>query len=180
MTENYGTDFVRRNRLMTKCRYLENDVCQIVKHRTGVDFKPAKAACDDCAKQIPPQRWNKVTLGLSWAALRKTDEAKYKQKLEEWMPLFKEMSRHAKAATPKPGIVATGKRYVTAVARWMAAGSPVREDSEVDRIFAICLGCEHYNGKSCQVCSCRVNKSQTALLNKIRMATEKCPKEKWT
>ena len=67
-------------------------------------------------------------------------------------------------------------RYLSAVARWTAAGFPTRSDEEVERIYALCAECpwKHEDGY-CRRCGCWLNKSQHAMANKIRMATEHCP-----
>lgn len=69
--------------------------------------------------------------------------------------------------------------FAKAVAIWIAAGRPKRKAEEVKAMLAICRKCESYNGKSCSLCGCKISKSASALKNKIRMATEHCPIEKW-
>lgn len=70
--------------------------------------------------------------------------------------------------------------FAKALARWTAAGFPVREQSEVERIEAdICKPCEQYSDGRCKKCGCRVNGSRIAIRNKIRMMTEDCPLKKW-
>lgn len=86
------------------------------------------------------------------------------------------------------------KRYVSAVARWVNAGRPVRTDAEVDQILADhCCGCRWFSDHSCthSSCGCQVRSVEeervpvlsrlvpAAMLNKLRMATERCPEEKW-
>lgn len=76
-------------------------------------------------------------------------------------------------------------RYSAAVKRWVAAGRPVRSDDRVREIFEnYCKPCEHFDSErqTCRVCGCRVRRSGAALLNKLKMATERCPLDppKWT
>ena len=73
------------------------------------------------------------------------------------------------------------KQWLDAVKRWTLAGFPVRTIEEVEDIYNNkCLVCEEISkGGSCKKCGCKVSKSKIALINKIRMATEKCPIEKW-
>ncbi len=87
------------------------------------------------------------------------------------------------------------EHYAQALARWTAAGFPVRTREEVEACFRVCKGgcgngscnepCEHYRkGKKpdegrCRVCRCGVSRSRMAVLNKIKMKTESCPKGKW-
>ena len=71
-------------------------------------------------------------------------------------------------------------QYAQALAHWTAAGFPVRDQSEVERIEGeLCRPCEKYVEGQCKRCGCRVNKSSIAVANKIKMATEKCPIGKW-
>ena len=73
-------------------------------------------------------------------------------------------------------------RYTRAFSRWIKAGRPVREEAEIDRIFETCCKpCEAYDAtnSTCSHCGCRVNLTKTAPLNKIAMATEECPLDKW-
>ncbi len=73
-------------------------------------------------------------------------------------------------------------KYALAVAKWVKAGRPVRDQAEVDRIFhELCRPCRDFDGGrgSCQMCGCKVNHSGGALRNKISMATESCPRGKW-
>lgn len=73
-------------------------------------------------------------------------------------------------------------QYAAAVARWLRAGRPTRDDAETARLFAVCEACPKYDAErgACSLCGCRVSRSPWALLNKIRMATESCPKGHWT
>ena len=76
-----------------------------------------------------------------------------------------------------PGMVHKVWSYARARARWKKAGSPVRSDEEVSRIYnEICMPCPFVNlaKTSCNQCGCRVAKDGSALTNKIRMATETC------
>ena len=75
-----------------------------------------------------------------------------------------------------------GKRYLKAVARWVVAGRPERPADEVARIYdEVCRPCPEFDGEreTCKVCGCRVRRDGKALLNKIAMATEDCPKGQW-
>jgi len=69
--------------------------------------------------------------------------------------------------------------YAAALARWVTAGRPTRSDEEVERIHTICTGCKWHDNGYCLGCGCRVSSSAFAILNKIRMATENCPKMLW-
>jgi len=84
--------------------------------------------------------------------------------------------------TRQPGITQKVVRYTRALSRWIKAGRPVREKSEIVMIFEThCEPCEAFDERSasCNHCGCRVNTSHIAPLNKIAMQTEQCPLEKW-
>jgi hypothetical protein len=81
-----------------------------------------------------------------------------------------------------PGLLVRVGRYSRAVGRWIAAGRPVREEEEVQRIYqTLCQPCEHFDaGRGiCKTCGCRVWEQGSSLTNKIRMGTERCPRKKW-
>ncbi len=85
------------------------------------------------------------------------------------------------AETP-PGLGARVGKYGRALHRWIVAGRPVRDEAEVQRIFeTLCRPCEHFDAQKeiCKTCGCRVRQSGGALVNKIRMGTERCPRGKW-
>lgn len=70
-------------------------------------------------------------------------------------------------------------RWGRAIRRWIKAGRPRRTDEQVAALLAICQGCEHYTDGACAKCGCPANASQSALRNKLRIATEACPIGKW-
>ncbi len=72
--------------------------------------------------------------------------------------------------------------YAQALARWIAAGRPVRTDWEVMTIHSQhCYPCDDYDSQReiCTVCGCKAKRQGMAVRNKIKMATESCPKRKW-
>lgn len=72
--------------------------------------------------------------------------------------------------------------YKEALVRWKKAGYPVRTDEEVKEIHEKkCVPCSWYDKdkKRCKGCGCRVSAGSVAVLNKIKMATEHCPREEW-
>ena len=71
--------------------------------------------------------------------------------------------------------------YEAAIAKWLKAGRPVRDDATVARLEAICHSnqCGLYREGTCGACGCPVSTSRWAVRNKIRMATENCPKNLW-
>jgi hypothetical protein len=70
--------------------------------------------------------------------------------------------------------------YSAAVAEWELKGRPVRTDLEVRQIHRThCLKCSWYADGMCKGCGCKVNESAWAVLNKIKMATQHCPRRRW-
>jgi hypothetical protein len=72
--------------------------------------------------------------------------------------------------------------YKEAVVKWMKAGKPVRTKEEVEHVHTTwCVPCEWYDKrkKRCKGCGCKVTLGSVAILNKIKMGTEHCPKNKW-
>ena len=76
-----------------------------------------------------------------------------------------------------PGNIRTRlSRYKKALAKWKAAGKPVRTDAEVLYILETkCQPCDHFRNGKCGLCGCKLNIGKNARFNKIRMATEGCP-----
>jgi len=72
--------------------------------------------------------------------------------------------------------------YAGAVAEWTAAGCPTRSPEETEAIFrTFCRSCLLYNKplRQCRECGCRVAPTGMAAFNKIKMATQHCPKGRW-
>ena len=83
----------------------------------------------------------------------------------------------------KPAFVQLAYHYTRALSRWIKAGRPVRSEEEIQRIYgSYCKPCDAYDeeSSSCRHCGCRVNLATAAMMNKIAMATETCPVDKWT
>lgn len=81
-------------------------------------------------------------------------------------------------AKPGPSFVQKAANFVTAAAKHIAAGAPMASDEEVARRFAICQGCEFYDGKACSKCGCPVNREK-AYMSKLSWADQSCPVGKW-
>jgi len=72
--------------------------------------------------------------------------------------------------------------YKEALGRWKKAGYPVRTDEEVREIHATkCKNCSWFDAEKsrCKGCGCKVSVGSVAIFNKIKMATEHCPKGEW-
>jgi hypothetical protein len=70
-----------------------------------------------------------------------------------------------------------------AVANWkhVRGGCRVTHPEELQRRLEICHRCptEQFDGAGCRRCGCAVNNSESALRNKLAMATEACPDGHW-
>jgi hypothetical protein len=81
-----------------------------------------------------------------------------------------------------PGLVRRAISYAEALAQWTAAGRPERSDKDVEQIFhRFCKPCRWFDRRRqiCRGCGCRVADTGYAILNKIKMATEHCPRDLW-
>jgi len=87
-----------------------------------------------------------------------------------------------KATERIPSISRRIVTYAEAVIEWTAAGRPERSEEEVERIFKEkCCPCKSFDPDKnvCRRCGCRVAADGFALRNKIKMATQHCPKGYW-
>lgn len=85
-------------------------------------------------------------------------------------------------APKSPGVVELATTYFGAVKRWIAAGRPTRDATEVGKIHSdFCVPCNWYDSQTrrCKGCGCQVKAKGMAMLNKIKMETEHCPKNLW-
>jgi hypothetical protein len=81
-----------------------------------------------------------------------------------------------------PGAAKLLGTYWEAVKRWISAGRPVREDAEVQKIHEeFCVSCSWHDSESqrCKGCGCIVKPAGAALFNKVKMKTERCPRNFW-
>jgi len=89
-----------------------------------------------------------------------------------------------KAPRKPPQALYRAANYAAAMARWIAAGRPVRGDNQVKNILDTrCRPCRHFDPQRqiCKLCGCSLNLRGEAWRNKLRMATEACPDDppKW-
>jgi hypothetical protein len=81
-----------------------------------------------------------------------------------------------------PALTVQLMNYQNALRKWQAGGRPVRSPEEIKDILEThCKGCDWYDKEKsrCKGCGCRVSEGGMAIFNKIKMATEHCPLEKW-
>ena len=97
-------------------------------------------------------------------------------------PDLKPAAERLAAETGDPSILTKMAHYAVAIARWTAAGCPVRSPEEVERIYTeYCLPCDSRDpgADACRLCGCNVRVEGMAVRNKLAMGTEHCPKGKW-
>lgn len=81
-----------------------------------------------------------------------------------------------------PSLLRRSMTYAEALAGWVSAGRPERSEEETKRIFdEHCSKCAWYDSKKkiCRGCGCKVTNVGHAVVNKIKMATQHCPRELW-
>lgn len=83
------------------------------------------------------------------------------------------------SASSKKSKVVLGWNFASAMIKWAAAGCPVRTKLRIEEILAICKKCPELEGRVCKKCGCQCHEKEQ-LLNKIALATEKCPLGKWS
>lgn len=81
----------------------------------------------------------------------------------------------------KPGYAGMAYRYGRALSRWIKAGRPIRSEEDIATLYEICKTCRAFETEtnSCKFCGCRLGTNSNPLINKIAMATERCPVDKW-
>jgi hypothetical protein len=80
---------------------------------------------------------------------------------------------------PRPvSLLQKATNFAASLASHVAAGMPQASEEEVARRFAICEGCEHYDGKACKQCGCPVVREKQ-FISKLAWADQSCPVGKW-
>jgi hypothetical protein len=81
---------------------------------------------------------------------------------------------------PKTGVtlLTKARNFAASAAKHVAAGMPQASEEEVARRFAICQGCEHFDGRACRKCGCPVVRERK-FISKLTWAGESCPVGKW-
>jgi len=82
------------------------------------------------------------------------------------------------APAPAPSLLQKAANFATSAAAHVAAGMPQASQEQIDARFAICQGCEHFDGKACVKCGCPVVRERQ-FISKLAWANEKCPAGKW-
>lgn len=81
-----------------------------------------------------------------------------------------------------PSLATELNTYLYAVKNWIQEGRPTRTDAEVKHLHdQYCSKCDWYDTEQqrCKGCGCKTRAEGAALLNKLRMSTQHCPKQLW-
>lgn len=176
--------------MLCKCKFRKNGCCVLIASATGLEVNQATVAedaCNACCRTVSPQS-GEINPVIASIGITRTKEHAPERYDDVHRFLTPYISPSMSQGMPRK--VELAKRYAAAVKRWHNAGRPIRSDEEVQRIFAICMGCKYYkptrNGSGrCLACGCKLRKNPRfiglldALENKIRMATEHCWANKW-
>lgn len=85
----------------------------------------------------------------------------------------------AKADAPLPSLLQRAVRFAAATGKWAMAGCPLRTEEQITAILeSHCQPCPEFTGHECRLCGCKTN-DKKRLMNKLALATEHCPLEKW-
>ncbi|MEI8381050.1 MAG: hypothetical protein WCJ09_13035 [Planctomycetota bacterium] len=77
-----------------------------------------------------------------------------------------------------PTLLIRGWNFAQAISRWTLAGMPRRTDAEIEERLEICQACPFLKNHHCLKCGCACVESNR-LINKLALATEKCPEGNW-
>ena len=103
------------------------------------------------------------------------------EQLAAYRPLCaKLMGKSSESAAPSnlPPMLIRGWNFAAAMARWALAGLPRRSKAEISERLAICQTCDYLQNNVCTHCGCQCVE-QNQLMNKLAIATERCPEGKW-
>lgn len=158
------------------CPHFSEGTCKIASDLAGEIVRPHPSACSACLKDANPQSLNRVTVSI---AISNAGPRARRRLLKKHRAMLTERTGQDSQSV-KTSMAGAIVRYANARRRWIKAGRPVRSDERVAELLAICQACE-YGGKGgkrpvkrCGICGCRINKGH--FLNKLRWATERCPK----
>lgn len=146
---------------------VEAEVCSGCPLNVSSARNKTKGGCTNCPDNMEPSEPYYGPEDPAWYAqdMEAFEEDTQTEEVKEFPPLMTQLGN-----------------YKNAVRKWISAGRPVRTPEEIKDILENkCKRCAWYDGeaKRCKGCGCQVTESIMAIFNKIKMATEHCPKELW-
>jgi hypothetical protein len=130
---------------------------------TDCDFNNIDLTCQKCGFKGPSRSARKRCSG-------KAQEGKpRKSRLPQNFEL---------TGTGAPPFLKKAANFAASAAKHVAAGMPQATDEQVAARFAICQGCEHFDGSACKQCGCPIVR-QKKFLSKLSWADSECPVGKW-
>ena len=97
--------------------------------------------------------------------------------ISQWRPVTRKPQLLRQPA-PQPSLATKARSFATSAAKHLAAGMPQATEKQLAARFAICQGCEHFDGTACRQCGCPVVREKK-FLSKLSWAGESCPVGKW-
>jgi len=93
---------------------------------------------------------------------------------------YRQQSNSVVEQSHGPGVsfLRRAANFAASAANHVSAGMPQATEEQVAARFAICQGCEHFDGRACRQCGCPVVREKK-FLSKLSWANEKCPVGKW-
>ncbi len=80
---------------------------------------------------------------------------------------------------PAATFLETINNFRLALARWIKAGRPVRDNETIEYLYyEVCVPCQYFSDDSCELCGCRLKPSGKTL-NKLAWKSESCPAGRW-
>jgi len=147
-------------------------------------FRCINAKCDLHGEQVTDEQCDRCPLAV---VFKKRPCNKAPAPCDECREMERELGEKYKDGIKVPEYPALHLQLMSwkeAVRKWREAGKPKRTDEEVSEIkrkFCNEAACTWFDPEKnrCKGCGCRVTEGGIAVLNKIRMATEHCPRDFW-
>lgn len=106
------------------------------------------------------------------------DQKMYHEVLEDYKKSIAASKNVVVTPAPEPTMAEMAATAARAVAGWVKAGVPVATPDQYEIRRRVCVSCEHWDSQAlrgtgrCKLCGC-------STWAKLRLATEKCPVDKW-
>jgi hypothetical protein len=146
-------------------------------------FRCLNVKCDMNGQQVTDEQCARCPLAV---VFKPRPCNKGPEPCDECREKERELSKKYKDSIKVPEFPALHLQLISwkeAVKKWRAAGKPKRTDKEVANIKENFCNetCSWFDpAKSrCKGCGCKVTEGGVAVFNKIRMATEHCPRDLW-